>query len=495
MRILHTSDWHLGRTFHGRVLDDAHAVFADHLVDLARTEAVDAVVVSGDVYDRAIPPTDSVRLLDETLRRLSDITRVILTPGNHDSARRLGFASDLLREGLTIRARVADVDRPVVIPGPDGGDGLYVYALPYLDPDAARETLPPLLADRLGEEMADAARTAPEGARTAIPETAGGHSEKTAGDPPGTAPGAPARRLPRSHEAVVSGALRLVAADLAARRAAAPARVPALVMSHAFVVGGLPSEESERDIRVGGVDSVPSGVFASLGGSPSADECGGLDYVALGHLHRPQEIRSAGGAGGPAGSGGADGPAGAGEPDGSGGASEPDGSDGADESGGPGPRPGPRLVYSGSPLALSFSEAPFPKSSALVVLGPDGVASLERIPAPVPHRIETVTGTMDELLSPAWDHAAGAWVRAVVRGPMPLGATSRLRERFGQVLAIVREEDEEAPRERIVVTRAADPLEVSVQFLTEVAEREPSPAERDVLARAYEAVLASHGGE
>ena len=495
MRILHTSDWHLGRTFHGRVLDDAHAVFADHLVELARTEAVDAVVVSGDVYDRAIPPTDSVRLLDETLRRLSDITRVILTPGNHDSARRLGFASDLLREGLTIRARVADVDRPIVIPGPDGGDGLYVYALPYLDPDAARETLPPLLADRLGEEPTDAARTAPEGARTAIPEGAGDRPEKTTGDPPGNASNAPARRLPRSHEAVVSGALRLVAADLAARRAAAPVRVPALVMSHAFVVGGLPSEESERDIRVGGVDSVPSGVFASLGGSPSARECGGLDYVALGHLHRPQEIRLAGGSGGPAEAGGADGPAGAGEPDGSGGASEPDGSDGADESGGPDPRPGPRLVYSGSPLALSFSEAPFPKSSVLVVLGPDGVASLERIPTPVPHRIETVTGTMDELLSPAWDHAAGAWVRAVVRGPMPLGATSRLRERFGQVLAIVREEDEEAPRERIVVTRAADPLEVSVQFLTEVAEREPSPAERDVLARAYEAVLASHGGE
>ena len=502
MRILHTSDWHLGRTFHGRVLDDAHAVFADHLVELARAEAVDAVVVSGDVYDRAIPPTDSVRLLDETLRRLSDITRVILTPGNHDSARRLGFASDLLREGLTIRARIADVDRPVIVPGPDGGDGLYVYALPYLDPDAARETLPPLLADRLGEEMADAARTAdPDAARTA-PEGAGGHSEKAAGDPPGTASDAATRRLPRSHEAVVSGALRLVAADLAARRAAAPARVPALVMSHAFVVGGLPSEESERDIRVGGVDSVPSGVFASLGGSPSARECGGLDYVALGHLHRPQEIRSTGGAGEagrPNGPGKARGTSGPDHSSRSGGTGGPEAgeSDGPGESGPPqrDSRPGPRLVYSGSPLALSFSEAPFPKSSVLVALGPDGVASLERVPAPVPHRIETVTGTMDELLSPAWDHAAGAWVRAVVRGPMPLGATSRLRERFGQVLAIVREEDEEAPRERIVVTRAADPLEVSAQFLAEVAEREPSPAERAVLARAYEAVLASRGGE
>jgi len=73
MRILHTSDWHLGRTFHGRLLDDAQAAFADHLVELARCEEVDAVVVSGDVYDRAIPPTDSVRLLDETLRRPSDI--------------------------------------------------------------------------------------------------------------------------------------------------------------------------------------------------------------------------------------------------------------------------------------------------------------------------------------------------------------------------------------------------------------------------------------
>ena len=494
MRILHTSDWHLGRTFHGRVLDDAHAVFADHLVELARAEAVDAVVVSGDVYDRAIPPTDSVRLLDETLRRLSDITRVILTPGNHDSARRLGFASDLLREGLTIRARIADVDRPVIVPGPDGGDGLYVYALPYLDPDAARETLPPLLADRLGEEMADAARTAPE--------TAGDHSEKTVDDPPGTASDAPVRRLPRSHEAVVSGALRLVAADLAARRAAAPVRVPALVMSHAFVVGGLPSEESERDIRVGGVDSVPSGVFASLGGSPSARECGGLDYVALWHLHRPQEIHSASGAGeadrpnGPGKAGGTGGPDHSSRSGGTGGP-EAGESDEPDESGPPqqGPRPGPRLVYSGSPLAFSFSEAPFPKSSVLVALGPDGVASLERVPAPVPHRIETVTGTMDELLSPAWDHAAGAWVRAVVRGPMPLGATSRLREHFGQVLAIVREEDEKAPHERVVVTRAADPLEVSVQFLAEVAEREPSPAERDVLARAYEAVLASYGSE
>ena len=107
MRILHTSDWHLGRTFHGRVLDDAHATFADHLVELVEAESVDAVVIAGDVYDRAIPPTDSVRLLNDTLNRLPDRTQVVLAPGNHDSAQRLGFGSALFRPSLAVRAQVA----------------------------------------------------------------------------------------------------------------------------------------------------------------------------------------------------------------------------------------------------------------------------------------------------------------------------------------------------------------------------------------------------
>jgi len=143
MRILHTSDWHLGRTFHGRVLDDAHAAFTDHLVELVTAESVDAVLVAGDVYDRAIPPNDAVALLDETLRRLTERTRVVLTPGNHDSARRLGFAADLMREGLIIRARTAGLDRGIILPDAGGNEAAIVHALPYLDPDAAREILPP----------------------------------------------------------------------------------------------------------------------------------------------------------------------------------------------------------------------------------------------------------------------------------------------------------------------------------------------------------------
>ena len=200
MRILHTSDWHLGRTFHGQVLDDAHAAYADHLLDLVTEERIDAVLVAGDVYDRGLPPAAAVTLLDETLRRLTERTRVILTPGNHDSAQRLGFAAELMQERLVIRARTRGLDRGIILPDAQGREAAVVHALPYLDPDAARETLPPLLAQRLGEHGAG-----------------GGGREGDAEDSD-SGPAAPPR-LPRSHEAVVSAALRLVAADLERRRA------------------------------------------------------------------------------------------------------------------------------------------------------------------------------------------------------------------------------------------------------------------------------------
>ena len=458
MRILHTSDWHLGRTFHGRVLDDAQAAFADHLVELVRSEAVDAVVVSGDVYDRAIPPTDSVRLLDETLRRLSDLTRVVLTPGNHDSAQRLGFGADLLREGLTIRARIAEVDRPITIPGSEGADGLYVYALPYLDPDAAREVLPPLLAERLGESGRAPAQE-PDDARPVESEKV-----RDPGDAPGSEPSAapqPPSRLPRSHEAVVSGALRLVAADLTARRAAATTRVPALVMSHAFVVGGLPTAESERDIRVGGVDSVPAGVYTGLGGSPLAERSGGLDYVALGHLHRPQEIR----------------------------AGSADGADGADKAG----APGPRLVYSGSPLPFSFPEAGSPKSTVLLDIGADGVTRLERVPAPLPYRATTLTGTLAEVLARAPAHRED-WVRVVLTGAMEPDAMARLKVELPNLLAFSHTPSPRAEGGRAPVTRGSDPLEIADRFLAEMLGRPARPDERAVMTAAYDAARAGAQG-
>ena len=208
MRILHTSDWHLGRTLHGEDLHAHHAAFLDHLVDLVREREVDVVLVAGDVYDRAVPGVPSVRLLGDALARLSALATVIVTPGNHDSAARLGFASGLLRDGLRILASVEALDVPVVIDDADGP--VAFYGVPYLDPDAVRASL--------------------------------------------AAPGAPP--LPRSHEAVLGAAMERVRADAAGRP---DARV--VMVAHAFVTGAAPSE-SERDIRVGGFDQVPASAFS-----------------------------------------------------------------------------------------------------------------------------------------------------------------------------------------------------------------------------------------
>ncbi|MFC7406358.1 exonuclease SbcCD subunit D [Georgenia alba] len=398
MRILHTSDWHLGRTLHGVDLTDHHAAFLDHLVEVVREERVDAVLVAGDVYDRALPPVDSVALLSDALTRLTEHTRVVLTPGNHDSATRLGFGSGLFRDRLCVRARVPDLGRPVELPAADGSLGARVYALPYLDPDLARE---------------DLADPGEDGAGRTVPA--------------------------RSHEAVTTAALARVRSDLARRRAAEARATPAALVAHTFVTGGAPSE-SERDIRVGGVDQVPSGVFADVG----------LDYVALGHLHGPQRV----------------------------------GRDGVD----------PAMRYAGSPLAFSFSEARHRKSTAIVDLGPDGVRDVDLVETPVPRPLADVTGPLEEVLGRRFDHLTGHWVRVTVTDPVrPEQLWARVSRRFPHAL-VLRHDPADVPARRpgpSAATVAQDPLEVATSFLRAAGGRPAEEAEVAVLRQAYESVLAA----
>jgi exonuclease SbcD len=136
MRILHTSDWHLGRSLHRADLREAQAHFADHLVSTVKEESVDAVLVAGDVYDRAVPPVDSVALFEETLARLRDAgARVVLISGNHDSARRLGVNSALIdAAGVHLRTRREILDTPVTLTDEHGE--VAVYGIPYTEPAA-----------------------------------------------------------------------------------------------------------------------------------------------------------------------------------------------------------------------------------------------------------------------------------------------------------------------------------------------------------------------
>jgi len=208
MRILHTSDWHLGRSFHREGMLTHQATYVDHLLDVVAAERVDLVVVAGDVYDRALPQVDAVRLADESLARLAaSRAQVVLTSGNHDSAQRLGFSSRLIdAAGVFIRTDAASIGTPVVL-GDEHGP-VAVHALPYLDPDVVRE---------------------PWG-------------------------------LPvRSHEAALGEAMRRVRDDLAARGSS----TRSVVLAHAFVAGAEPSD-SERDISVGGVSRVPTSTFAGI---------------------------------------------------------------------------------------------------------------------------------------------------------------------------------------------------------------------------------------
>lgn len=209
MRILHTSDWHLGRSFHRVDLIGAQAAFVDHLVEVVRSERIGLVAVSGDIYDRALPGVDAVSLCSDALARLADAgAHVVAISGNHDSARRLGFGSALMaRAGVHLRADVRAAAEPVLLPLEDGGE-LALYAIPYLEPDAVR----PLL-------------------------------------DPGTG---------RGHEAVLGAMLARCREDLAGRPG-----TRAVVLAHAFVRGGEASD-SERDISVGGVSDVPLSLLAGF---------------------------------------------------------------------------------------------------------------------------------------------------------------------------------------------------------------------------------------
>ncbi|WP_141727219.1 metallophosphoesterase family protein, partial [Streptomyces griseus] len=172
MRILHTSDWHLGRSFHRVSLLDAQAAYLDHLVATVREREVDAVLVAGDVYDRAVPPLSAVELFDRALHRLaaSGVPTVMIS-GNHDSARRLGVGAGLLeRAGVHLRTDPENCATPVVLADTHGD--VAFYGLPYLEPALVKDAL---RADRAGHEAvltaamdrvrADLA-TRPEGTRS-----------------------------------------------------------------------------------------------------------------------------------------------------------------------------------------------------------------------------------------------------------------------------------------------------------------------------------------
>lgn len=347
-----------------------------------REHEVDAVLVAGDVYDRAVPPLSAVELFDDALHRLAAVgVPTVMISGNHDSARRLGVGAGLIgRAGIHLRTDPADCATPVVLR--DAHGEVAFYGLPYLEPALVKDVLK---AERPG------------------------------------------------HEAVLTAAMERVRADLAAR----PDSTRSVVLAHAFVAGGEPSD-SERDITVGGVAAVPAGVFD------------GVDYVALGHLHGCQAVTG-------------------------------------------------RVRYSGSPLAYSFSEVTHRKTMWLIDLDASGTVAAERVDCPVPRPLARLRGRLDELVDdPALERHRESWIEATLTDPVrPVEPMARLVERFPHTLSLVFEPDR-APDDPLASyaqrLRGRDDQQIAEDFVAHV--RGGSAAdeqERTVLRGAFDHVRVDDG--
>jgi exonuclease SbcD len=236
VKFLHTSDWHLGRSFGPVSLLDEQRRFVQWFVDLAVAERVDLVIVAGDVYDRAVPPVEAIELFGDALAalRAADIATIVIA-GNHDSAERIAVYDGLVApSGIHICGGYRSVGQVITLPLSDGP--LDIVPLPYLDPALA----PPAWVPPSHDVGADA--------------------------------GAGRLRRP-SHEQVLAECVRRTASSLTAPRSVA--------VAHAFVVaGGLAPEtnDSERSLSLGGSAAVDAAVFAPF------------SYTALGHLHAPQVV-------------------------------------------------------------------------------------------------------------------------------------------------------------------------------------------------------------
>jgi exonuclease SbcD len=301
MRLLHTSDWHLGQTFHDFDRTHEHQCFLDGLLDTLETEQIDALLIAGDVFDNPNPSAAAqkqfYRFLTAAKRRLPDLT-ILIIAGNHDSAGRLEAPAPLLEAfdatvvgGVTRDDRgTLELDRLVVPINNRSGDiAAWCLAIPFLRPG-------------------DVPRVATEG------------------DP------------------YLEGIALLYrqALDLALRRREPGQAIVAL--GHCHMSGGQTSEESERRIVVGGIEALPVEMF-----DPA------IAYVALGHLHRAQQV------GGQA-----------------------------------------RVRYCGSPLPMSFTEIHYPHQVVRITLESDSVREITSIPVPRPItllRVPEQPAPLDEVLN------------------------------------------------------------------------------------------------
>lgn len=322
MRLIHTSDWHLGRIFHGVHLTDDQEHVLRQFVDLVADTKPDAVLIAGDVYDRAVPPPEAVALLDDVLSTITLKLKVpvVMIAGNHDSPERLGFGSRVMSEqGLHVFGPLSQGIEPVQLEDKYGA--LNLYCLPYAEPPVVRQVFDQEVQDHNGIF------------KLLVDETKKNH----------------------------------------------PSGRRSILMTHAFVAGGEESE-SERPLSVGGSGMVDASLFSDF------------NYVALGHLHRPQKAGFE------------------------------------------------HVQYSGSLMKYSFSEAEHKKVINIVEMDGKGEVKLEKVSLLPRRDVRRVEGDLAEIIARAkTDNGKNDYLMVTLSDKQALlDAMGKLREAYPNVLHIER---------------------------------------------------------
>ena len=227
MKIIHTADWHIGQRLHERSRLDEHGQFLDWLLNTIQEYQVELLLVSGDIFDTALPSSDSTKLYYRFLYRLFDETDAytVITAGNHDSPRHLEAPREFLEMGRIYVVGTAEEPTKCVVTLPRDNPRVTVAAVPFLSESDLRYL---------------------------------------------------------SYEAEVDRNERYrewFKAFYADCVAAMPAELPKILMGHLFVQGGQIGN-SERNVQIGGATATHANDFPE-----------NVSYIALGHLHRPQTIK------------------------------------------------------------------------------------------------------------------------------------------------------------------------------------------------------------
>jgi len=466
----------------------------ERIVEITREERVTAVIIAGDLFDRAIPPAEAIDLFDHALSNLRATgATVVAISGNHDSPIRVSAHDRILAEaGVIIRGSIGRAHEPAVINGGDGGPPVAIYAIPYLEPSiaapilgridleqidldtidlaktepehpgsvdseqapTARATDKRLLADQLAAERHSAAPTQTPGLSTptlfdalleaesesaAQPAAGNAHEscspvQSQPATPASAASGGGAPRRRAGHHDVTASVTKKARADLSSR-----GKLRSIVVSHTFLTGGE-KRDSERELSMGNVDTVGINAFADF------------DYVALGHLHGRQSFD------------------------------------------------GGRVSYSGSPLPYSFSEERDVKSVNLVDLDAQGGVAVERIPLDVGRALKTIEGELDQLLArPEFAVAEHARVRArLTDRRLPAQAMARLRPRFPHAVELRHVPPTEIHSDAATAMadrRASDPVSMAQRFLAEIHHMSLDDIDQELLRDAFSAANEPLGTE